>query len=185
MVNGTKTKSVMVTARQRFQMGTPTRASTSTVNGTETVRIASKTAPSTSGNTSRARNTAKVRFGIQTARATRVAGLKTAEMAMEFTTTRMATLTKGTGTSTSGMGMACTRTRRLGPSTRVRGFTGSGTARESWLTPIADTSVTLWMITSKERVNIDLISAVNSTGNSCWKRGFRRAIRKKMSSLLC
>lgn len=86
MVNGTKTKSVMVTARQRFQTETPTRDSTSTVNGTETVRIASKTGPSTLANTQRARNTAKVRFGIQTAHATRVAGWKTAEMGTAFTT---------------------------------------------------------------------------------------------------
>lgn len=82
-----KMKNDMATVKQRFRTATHTRDSTSTGSDTEMERIASKTAPNTSVNTSKARNTGKGRFGTLTARATRVAGSRIAEMAMEFTTT--------------------------------------------------------------------------------------------------
>lgn len=82
-----KTKNGMATAKQRYPTATHTRVSTNMVSDTETEHTASKTAPNTSANTLKARNTAKGRFGTQTARATKVAGSKIAEMATEFTTT--------------------------------------------------------------------------------------------------
>ena len=85
-MNETKMKSAMDTAKQRSQTGTPTRGSTNTASDTVTALIASKRAPNTSASTSRARNMVRARFGTQTVRGTRVAGLKTAEMATEFTT---------------------------------------------------------------------------------------------------
>lgn len=82
-----KTKNDMATARQHYPTVTRTRDSTSMENDTEMGRIASKTAPNTSANTLKAKSTAKALFGTPTARATRVAGLKIAEMAMGSTTT--------------------------------------------------------------------------------------------------
>ena len=86
-VSEMKMKSGMATVKQRFRTATHTRGSTNTGSDMEMERIASKTAPNTLVNTSKARNTAKGRFGTLTARATRVAGSRIAEMAMEFTTT--------------------------------------------------------------------------------------------------
>lgn len=82
-----KTKNDMATARQRFPMATRTRDSTNMENDTEMERIASNTAPNTSANTPKAKSTARACFGTRTALATRVAGLKIAEMAMGSTTT--------------------------------------------------------------------------------------------------
>lgn len=50
---------------------------------------------------------------------------------------------------------------------------------------IIDTSVTLWMITSKEPVNIASISAVNSMESIYWKRGFRKATQRKTNNSPC
>lgn len=86
-VNEMKMKNGMATVKQRYPTATHTRDSMSMVSGTAMEHIASKTAPNTSVSTLKARNTAKGRSGTQTARATRVAGLRIAEMAMEFTTT--------------------------------------------------------------------------------------------------
>ena len=80
-------KNAMATAKQRCQTATRMKDSTNTERDTAMARIASKTAPNTSANTSKAKNTAKGCFGTQTARATRVALWKIAEMVTGFTTT--------------------------------------------------------------------------------------------------
>lgn len=86
-MNEMKTKNDMATVKQRYRTATLTKDSTSMVSDTAMEHIASKTTPNTSVSTLKARNTARGRSGTQTARATRVAGLRIAEMAMEFTTT--------------------------------------------------------------------------------------------------
>lgn len=86
-MNEMKMKKDMATAKQRYPTATHTKDSTSTARDTGMARTASKTAPNTSVNTSRARNTVKGHAGTQTARATRGAGSKIAEMATESTTT--------------------------------------------------------------------------------------------------
>lgn len=86
-MNEMKMKNDMATVKQRYPTATRMRDSMSMVSDTAMEHIASKTAPNTSVSTLKARNTAKARSGTQTARATRVAGLRIAEMAMEFTTT--------------------------------------------------------------------------------------------------
>ena len=184
-MNETKTKNVMATARQRFLTETPTKDTTRTASVKETVHTASKTAQSTKVNTPRARSTAKARFGTQTAHVMRVAGLKTVEMATVFIPTRTVTLTKENGTSTSDMGMAFIRIRQLGPSIQGHGYRGNGTGWESLFIPITDSLASLQMITFKDRVDIDLILAVNSTESSCWKSRSKKVIQRKRSPLLC
>ena len=80
-------KNGMAMVKQHYRTATHMRGSTSMVSDTAREHTASKTAPNTSVNTSKARNTARERFGTLTARATRVAGSRIAEMAMEFTIT--------------------------------------------------------------------------------------------------
>lgn len=77
----------MATVKPRYQAEILMRDSTNTEKDTAMARIASRMAPNMLANMSKAKNTAKGRFGTQTARGTRVALWKIAEMAMGFITT--------------------------------------------------------------------------------------------------